>query len=188
MKHAGLINGRLSGQVSQLYLVPLQQYLNLLIRDCALIIENRDSPLTGVTVGALVENYGLFERPVKSKIVSLAIFAMTIPQVSAQAPETSILYNLCIKNDPFCGAYLLGTASVLSVIGKAYEDDAFEPTFIAPLGTFAICSRGGPINAQVLRNIFVAWVETDPKRKTEPMNESALNAIQAAWPCRPRSN
>lgn len=84
----------------------------------------------------------------KSKIVSLAIFAMTIPQVSAQAPETSILYNLW--------------------------------------GTFAICSRGGPINAQVLRNIFVAWVETDPKRKTEPMNESALNAIQAAWPCRPR--
>src|SRR5271157_164271 len=32
MKHAGLINGRLSGQVLQLYSVPLQQYPRFLIR------------------------------------------------------------------------------------------------------------------------------------------------------------
>ena len=98
-----------------------------------------------------------------------AILAMNTMQTSAQEAEASTLYNLCIENNPLCESYLMGATTIMIMRGKAYEDKDFEPDFIAPLGIFAICSKGGPVNGRILHHIFVAWIEIDPKRKNEPL-------------------
>jgi hypothetical protein len=124
----------------------------------------------------------------KQTMVSLAILAMTTTQTLAQEADASTLYNLCMKNDPLCESYLMGATTIMVMMGKAYEDKDFEPDFIAPLGTFAICSKGGPVNGRVLHNIFVAWIEIDPKRKNEPLGGAVMTALKDAWPCPPRSH
>ena len=123
------------------------------------------------------------------RAILFSVISLLIVGTHARADATaSTLYNLCIKNDAFCPGYLAGIASVMGMMGNAFEDKDLDQNATAPLGIFAICSHGAPGNAHVLRNIFIAWVEVDPKRKAQGIAEGAMNALRAAWPCQRDSN
>ena len=124
-------------------------------------------------------------RAITSAAMLLMLQGSAIAQEAGTAHD---LYNRCVKNEPLCGAYLMGVASVLTLMGKTYQDRQLEPDFVAPLNVFAICSKGAPATGHVLRNIFVAWIETNPARKAEGMAAGAITAMKDAWPCPERSN
>ena len=93
------------------------------------------------------------------------------------------LYDRCAQNDPICGSYLMGVATVMFVLGTAYKDPQLEREFVAPLGVFALCSTGNPVTGRTLPHIFMAWIDRHPDRKQDAMGSSAMNALSEAWPC-----
>lgn len=108
--------------------------------------------------------------------------------MAQDAGTTEDLYNRCARNDPICGAYLIGVASVLVMMGKAYQEPALDQNFMAPFQVWAICPTHGPVNGHSLRHRFLAWVEENPASRPAPMLESAMTAFKEAWPCAGKSN
>ena len=83
--------------------------------------------------------------------------------------------------------YLMGIVTVLSEVGSAYQDDSFDQSIVAPLRAFAICAPAAAVgNGKTLRDVFVAWIEIDPKRKDQTFPDAATNAFQQTWPCKER--
>jgi hypothetical protein len=119
--------------------------------------------------------------------VLLPTMALLALGTSAEAQKASALYDLCVKNNPFCLGYLSGVATVLVQMGSAYQDKSFDDAVAVPLGVFAICAPSSAhADAKTLRDIFVAWIETDPKRKDQPFSQAATSAFQQTWPCKAR--
>lgn len=119
------------------------------------------------------------------RLIAAIILAAPIlcSPVVAEEGTAQSLYDRCLQNDPLCGSYLLGVGSVMSLLGKTYQDQTFEYKFVAPLSTFAICPNGAPANGHVLRHVFMAWFDRHPENKGDFMGTAALDAFREAWPC-----
>lgn len=116
-------------------------------------------------------------------IVACMIFLLAYCSAMAQdAGTTKDLYDRCARNEPICGAYLMG--AVLGMMGKAYQDPALEPNYMAPFRVLGICpAQGSPMNGYALRQRFMAWVEKNSSQRAEPMGDSAMHAFQEAIEC-----
>lgn len=121
--------------------------------------------------------------------VTGALLLLTYTSALAQGiGTTQDLYDRCARNEPICGAYLMGVASVLIMMGKAYQDPKLQPDFMAPFQVWAICPARGPVNGDFLRQRFMVWTEKNPAERTELMGATAMHAFQETWPCADRSN
>ena len=72
-------------------------------------------------------------------IIAGAIFLLTcVSSMAQEAGTTQDLYYRCVRNDPICGAYLMGVASVLIMMGKAYQEPKLGKDFMSPFLVWAI--------------------------------------------------
>ena len=109
--------------------------------------------------------------------------ALTITTSTAALSETARdLYNRCAANDPNCNSYLLGAATIMVFLGKAFQDKDLRPT-TESYSVFAICPGKSPVNGEVLRHVFMAWMDRHPDRAVDNIGATALDALTEAWPC-----
>jgi hypothetical protein len=95
-------------------------------------------------------------------------------RANAQVGTTQDMYDRCVRDDPLCASYLMGVASVMSLFGKAYQND---PRFEVALSIFAVCPNGAPTNGRILTHVFMAWVDRHPESKRNFMESSAMDAL-----------
>ena len=99
------------------------------------------------------------------QVIAATILMLTFPATAwaQEGTKAQDLYDHCVKNDAICGPFLMGVAGAMVMLGKAYEDKTLEREFVAALDVFAICSRGAPVTGNILRHVYIAWLDRHPE-------------------------
>ena len=113
---------------------------------------------------------------------------LAIAQQKTPPATTQWLYERCKSADSAvqdsCAAYLLGSAGMLSMLGKTYQNppQGLDKDFVAPFGAVGICGASG--DGATLRQVFINWAEKHPKERNMSIAQGVMTALGETWPCK----
>jgi hypothetical protein len=123
------------------------------------------------------------------RLVVAVLAGWTNAFAQSKPGTTQWLYEQCTSPESArrddCSAFLLGVAGIMEILGNMYEKppSGVSKDFVAPYGPVGICAAT-PLTGADVRQAFVNWADKNPTKSSRKMPQSAMAALQAAWPCK----